>query len=55
MSLIFAETIDCSGLEIQTPQMTISEVHKRTNDGQNLGQILFDLEIEVYNMEELNK
>ncbi len=52
MSLIFAETFDCSGLEIFSPQMTISEVHKRMDDGQNLGQILFDLEIEGYNMEE---
>ncbi len=52
MSLIFAETFDCSGLEIFSPQITISEVHKRMDDGQNLGQILFDLEIEGYNMEE---
>ncbi len=54
MSLIFAETIDYSGLEIQTPQMTISEVHKRMNDGQNLAQILFDLETEGYNMEQFH-
>jgi len=43
MSLIFAETFDHSGLEILSPQMTLSEVHKRMDDGQNLGQILFDL------------
>jgi hypothetical protein len=52
MSLIFDETFDCSGLNILTPQMILSEVHKRMNDGQNLGQILFDLEIEGYNMEQ---
>jgi len=52
MSLIFAETFDCSGLEIFSTQMTISEIHKRINDGQNLGQILFDLEMDGYNMEE---
>jgi len=42
MSLIFAETFDCSGLEILSTQMTISEVHKRIDDGQNLDHILFD-------------
>ena len=52
MSLIFAEIFDYSGLGILTPQMILSEVRKRMNDGQNLGQILFDLEIEGYNMEQ---
>lgn len=54
MSLIFAETFDCSGLETFSPQMTLSEVHKRIDDGQNLDQILFDLFIEGYNMEEFS-
>ena len=52
MSLFFAETFDYSGLDILTPQMTLSEVHKRTDEGQKLDQILFDLEIEGYNMEQ---
>lgn len=52
MSLIFAETFDYSGLEILSQQKTISEIHKRLNEGQKLGQILFDLEIEGYNMGE---
>ncbi len=52
MSLIFAETFDHSGLEILSPQMTLSEVHMRMDDGKKLGQILFDLEMEGYNMEE---
>ena len=52
MSLIFADTFDFSGLDIQTTQMTLSEVHRRMDDGQKLGQILFDLEMEGYNMEE---
>ena len=52
MSLIFAETFDFSGLDIHTPQITLSEVHRRMDDGQNLGQVLFDLEMEGYNMEE---
>jgi len=52
MSLIFAETFDHSGLEILSPQMIISEIHKRMGEGQNLTPILFDLEIEGYNMEE---
>jgi len=52
MSLIFAETFDFSGLDISTPQMTLSEIHKRMDEGQNLGQILFDLEMKGYNMEE---
>jgi hypothetical protein len=52
MSLIFAETFDHSGLEILSPQMIISEIHKRMDEGQKLTQILFDLEIEGYNMEE---
>lgn len=54
MSLIFAETFDCSGLGILTPHMIISEVHKRMNDGQNISQILFDLETEGYNMEQFH-
>jgi len=54
MSLIFAETFDCSGLGILTPHMIISKVHKRMNDGQNISQILFDLETEGYNMEQFH-
>ncbi len=52
MSLIFAETFDFSGLYIHTPQMTLSEVHRKMDDGQKLGQILFDLEMEDYNIGE---
>ena len=52
MSLIFAETFDFSGLDIQTPKMILSEIYIRMDDGQNLGQVLFDLEMEGYNMEE---
>ena len=52
MSLIFAETFDCSGLEIHTPEKAISEIHKSMDDGQKLGQMLFDLEMEGYSMEE---
>jgi len=54
MSLIFAETFDCSGLEIFSSQMILSEVYKRLNEGQNIDQILFDLFIEVYYMEEFS-
>jgi len=54
MSLIFAETYDYSGLGIHSPQKTISEIHKRLEGGQKLGQILFDLEIEGYNMGEFS-
>ena len=54
MSLIFAEFYDFSGIEILSPQMTIREIHKRMNDGQKLDQILFDLEMEGYNMEEFS-
>jgi len=49
MSLIFAETFDCSGLGILSPKMILSEIHKRMNEGQNLDQILFDLEFTVGN------
>ena len=52
MSLIFADTFDFSGLEIRSTQMTINEIHKRMNGGQKLGQILFDLEMKGYNMED---
>ena len=55
MSLIFAETFDHSGLEILSPQMTISKIHKRMYEGQKLTQILFDLEIEHYTLEEFLK
>lgn len=54
MSLLFAETFDCSGLDIHTLQMTIAEIHKRMDAGQHLGQILFDLDMEGYNMEEFS-
>ena len=52
MSLIFADAYQCSGLDIHSPQTTIVEIHKRLDAGHNLGQILFDLDIEGYNMEE---
>ena len=52
MSLFFAETFEYSGLDIFSAQMTLSEVHKRMDDGQNLGQTLFDLDTEDYNLEE---
>ena len=52
MSLIFAETFNHSGLEILSPQMTISKIHKKMDEGQKLTQIPFDLEIEGYNVEE---
>jgi len=54
MSLIFAETFEYGGLEILSQQKTISEIHKRMDDGQKLAQIFFDLEIEGYNMGEFS-
>ncbi len=44
MSLIFAETFNCSGLGILSSKMILSEIHKRMNDGEKLEQILFDIE-----------
>ena len=44
MSLIFAETHNCSGLGILSSKMILSEIHKKMNEGKKLEQILFDLE-----------
>ena len=44
MSLIFAETYNCSGLGILSSKMILSEIHNKMNDGQKLEQVLFDLE-----------
>jgi len=55
MSKFFGEVFNFSELGILSLPITLSEIHKRMNDGQNLDQVSFDLEIEGYNMEQFRK
>ena len=55
MSKFFGEVFNFSELGILSLPMTLSEIHKRMIDGQNLDQMSFDLEIEGYNMEQFRK
>ena len=52
--MIFAESFDYNGLGIPIPYMTLSEIYKGMDQGQNLSQILFDLDVKDYDMEESN-
>ncbi len=55
MSKFFGEVFNFSELVILSLPITLSEIHKRMNDGQNLDQVSFDLEIEGYNIEKFRK